>query len=181
MVGKQNEIQEKITMIVLKNSEEMDPNISSIQIRRITVTNNTTHPGLYSIAAIHNMLKPSNKESCGYWTLVTMLLFLWAFSYGLLGTLNSQIATISSDSQSQTLRLSCAYFGAYLFGPLVLGRWVLTTGAFKVTLVVGLCVYGAGKSLRTLSVARCQSLNSCHMYSYVLGFSRLIIISRLLR
>ncbi|OBU00594.1 hypothetical protein VE01_01208 [Pseudogymnoascus verrucosus] len=86
----------------------------------------------------------SSEDSWRYCTAVTILFFLWGFSYGLLNHLNSQIVAISHSAVSQGIGLLSAYWGGYIFGPLSLGWYALTRGGFKVTFIAGLCVYGVG-------------------------------------
>lgn len=86
----------------------------------------------------------SSEDSWRYCTAVTILFFMWGFSYGLLNHLNSQIVAISHASVPQGIGLLSAYWGGYIFGPLTLGWCALTRGGFKVTFIAGLCVYGVG-------------------------------------
>lgn len=109
-----------------------------------TVTENTVYYGFVNMKKPKSMLKIKGKESFKYATLVTVLFFLWGFSYGLLNTLNNKISQISGQSTAQTLGLTSAYFGAYLFGALTVGQWVLRHAGFKATFIVGLCIYGTG-------------------------------------
>lgn len=86
----------------------------------------------------------SSEDSWRYCTAVTILFFLWGFSYGLLNNLNSQIVAISHAAVPQGIGLLSTYWGGYIFGPLTLGWYALTRGGFKVTFIAGLCVYGVG-------------------------------------
>ena len=73
-------------------------------------------------------LPPSqSRRAC---CLVTVLFFLWGFSYGLLNTLNSQAADVAGlGTRARTLGLTSVYFGGgYLWGPALLGGWLLTRG-----------------------------------------------------
>jgi fucose permease len=115
------------------------------------------------------MLKTKGKESFKYCTLVTILFFLWGFSYGLLNTLNNVISAIAKQSESQTLGLTTAYFGAYFFGTLTVGQWTLRHGGFKTTFITGLCIYGTG----TLMFWPCAVLTSFPGFiisNFVVGF-----------
>ncbi|KAK3326440.1 major facilitator superfamily domain-containing protein [Apodospora peruviana] len=120
--------------------------------------------GFVNMQRPKSMLRTSASESFKYCTVVSVLFFLWGFSYGLLNTLNNVVADIADMSQAQTLGLTSLYFGAgYFFGPLLVGEWLLrhdehrrTTwrqnrsnntepvGGFKATFIVGLLIYGAG-------------------------------------
>ncbi|KUJ15944.1 MFS general substrate transporter [Mollisia scopiformis] len=107
-------------------------------------TDNTVYFGFVNMRRPKSMLKTKDMESFKYCTIVTILFFLWGFSYGLLNTLNDEIANIAGESTAERLGLSTAYFGAYLFGGLTIGQWVLRKAGFKATFIVGLCIYGTG-------------------------------------
>jgi fucose permease len=108
-------------------------------------TESTVHFGFVNMRQPKSMLKTRGAESFKYCTLVTVLFFLWGFSYGLLNELNSQISALSdSNTQGQILGLQAAYFGAYLFGPPTVGLYVLKRGGFKACFITGLCIYGTG-------------------------------------
>ncbi|CZR60673.1 related to L-fucose permease [Phialocephala subalpina] len=107
-------------------------------------TDNSVYFGFVNMRRPKSMLKTKGMESFKYCTMVTILFFLWGFSYGLLNTLNNEIAKIAGESTAQTLGLNTAYFGAYFFGALVIGQWVLRKSGFKATFIVGLCIYGTG-------------------------------------
>src|SRR3569833_1523725 len=125
---------------------------------------NSVYFGFVNMKRPKSMLKTSASESFRYCTVVTILFFLWGFSYGLLNTLNNVVADVANMSTAQTLGLTSAYFGGgYFFGPLLIGEWVLrhdehhrsrrrgshskheeSIGGFKATFMVGLCFYGSG-------------------------------------
>lgn len=76
---------------------------------------------------------------------VNILFFLWGFSYGLLGNLNSQIMkTIPDATPARALALQNAYWLGYILGPSTLGAYTLTRHGFKATFMTGLVVYGIG-------------------------------------
>lgn len=127
-----------------------------------TPRENAVYFGFVNIAKPKSMLKTSSSESLRYCSTVTILFFLWGFSYGSLNTLNNVVASINDLSEAQTLGLTAAYFGGgYFFGPLLVGEWILrrdehnrsrrrrknddeSIGGFKVTFICGLCIYGTG-------------------------------------
>ncbi|WVF69060.1 hypothetical protein IAT40_003834 [Kwoniella sp. CBS 6097] len=86
----------------------------------------------------------SAREALGPVCFVSVLFFLWGFSYGLLGTLNGQIQVLLGFAPSQNLALHSAYWVGYFFGPVVSGYWVLHRHGFKATFVTGLAIYSAG-------------------------------------
>ncbi|KAH8591276.1 major facilitator superfamily domain-containing protein [Bisporella sp. PMI_857] len=107
-------------------------------------TSNTIYFGLIEMKRPKSMLKIRGMESFKYCTAVTILFFLWGFSYGLLNTLNGQISKVAMETPTQRLGLSSAYFTGYLIGPLTVGQWVLRHYGFKATFIYGLCIYGIG-------------------------------------
>jgi fucose permease len=126
------------------NPAEMEAGLAQSNTMRTAATENTVYFGFIDMRRPKSMLKTRGWESFKYCTVVTILFFLWGFSYGLLNTLNTEIAKIAGESTSQTLGLTSAYFGAYFLGPLTVGQWVLRHGGFKATFISGLCIYGTG-------------------------------------
>ena len=116
----------------------------TLRTNRTNTTVNSVYFGLIEMRRPKSMLKARGMESFKYCTAVTILFFLWGFSYGLLNTLNSQISTVANETVAQRLGLSAAYFVGYLIGPLTLGQWVLRHEGFKATFIFGLCIYGIG-------------------------------------
>ncbi len=135
---------------------------------------NAVYFGFVNMRRPKSMLQTGVKDSVRYCIAVTVLFFLWGFSYGLLNTLNIQIAAVSSFSSAQGLGLQSAYFGAYLFGPLTLGRYVLCRGGFKVTFIVGLCIYGTG-TLMFWPSAVVISFPAFIISNFVVGFGLSIL------
>lgn len=91
-----------------------------------------------------NLAKMTNRESIAPVALVTILFFLWGFAYGLLDVLNQQFQLIVGVSNGQAVGLHSAYYGAYLVAPLTFGGYVFRVWGFRVSFIVGLCVYGVG-------------------------------------
>jgi len=136
--------------------------------------NNNIYFGFINIAPPKSMLRLSARDSWTYCTVVTILFFLWGFSYGLLNTLNYETITISHSSPSQGLGLQSAYYGGYLFGPLTVGRYTLVRNGFKATFIVGLCIYGTG----TLMFWPCAVLASYPGFvisNFVVGFGLAVL------
>ncbi|KAI9734046.1 MAG: hypothetical protein M1818_006984 [Claussenomyces sp. TS43310] len=107
-------------------------------------TTNSVYFGFINMRRPKSMLLARGRESFRYCTLVTVLFFVWGFSYGILNSLNSAIVAVSHGRSDKIFGLQTAYFGAYFFGPLLVGRRILEKGGFKVTFIVGLCIYGIG-------------------------------------
>jgi fucose permease len=129
-----------------------------------TTQENSVYFGFVNMKRPRSMLRTSVPESWKYCTAVTILFFLWGFSYGLLNTLNNVIASVANMSEAQTLGLTSIYFGGgYFFGPLLVGEWLVrhdehqrsarhrksrdytdNIGGFRITFIVGLLIYGTG-------------------------------------
>jgi len=122
---------------------------------------NAVYFGFVNIRKPKSLIRTSVRDSWKYCTLVTVLFFIWGFSYGLLNSLNNAIAVVANMSTVETLGLTSIYFGAgYFLGPLLVGEWVLRhdehrrvkrkkngsqqVGGFKATFMLGLCIYGTG-------------------------------------
>ncbi|RSH85420.1 hypothetical protein EHS25_004816 [Saitozyma podzolica] len=86
----------------------------------------------------------SAKEAWWPIMFVSILFFLWGFTYGLIGTLNMEIQNLLGYTPSHTIALHNAYWAAYFFGPLLVGYWVLKYQGFKATFMTGLAIYATG-------------------------------------
>ncbi|KZL65509.1 glucose/galactose transporter [Colletotrichum tofieldiae] len=84
------------------------------------------------------------KESLFPIFLVTILFFLWGFSYGLLDTLNKHFQETLGINRARSSGLQAAYFGAYLIASLGHAAWILRHWGYKATFVFGLFLYGLG-------------------------------------
>ncbi|SMQ46510.1 unnamed protein product [Zymoseptoria tritici ST99CH_3D1] len=76
--------------------------------------------------------------------LVTILFFLWGFSYGLLDTLNKHFQNTLHITRARSSGLQAAYFGAYPLASLGHANWLLRHYGYKVVFIWGLCLYGVG-------------------------------------
>uniref|UniRef100_A0A093VFJ4 L-fucose-proton symporter n=1 Tax=Talaromyces marneffei PM1 TaxID=1077442 RepID=A0A093VFJ4_TALMA len=94
-----------------------------------------------------NMLKLSNKESVLPIVLITVIYFLWGFSYGLLNTINSRFRIRLKLDIWSAYGLHSAYWGGYLVGPLLMGRPVLKRFGIAATIISGLYIYACGALL----------------------------------
>ncbi|WVW85138.1 hypothetical protein I302_107175 [Kwoniella bestiolae CBS 10118] len=83
-------------------------------------------------------------EALGPILFVSILFFLWGFSYGLIGNLNGEIEGLLGFQPHESLGLQSAYWAAYLVGPVCVGYWTLTKKGFKATFVAGLTIYSIG-------------------------------------
>ncbi|KOS20597.1 L-fucose-proton symporter [Escovopsis weberi] len=123
---------------------------------------NRVYFGFVKMKKPSRLLDANTKESLKYCTIVSILFILWGVSYGLLSSLNRAVADLAGMGTAEALGLTSAYFGGgYFFGPLLVGEWLLrrdehnrsrrnrendqdNIGGFKVTFIVGLCIYGIG-------------------------------------
>ncbi|KAK4162595.1 major facilitator superfamily domain-containing protein [Cladorrhinum sp. PSN259] len=139
-----------------------------------------------------SMLKTSPFESFKYCTIVSILFFLWGFSYGLLNTLNNVVAQVADMSTAQTLGLTSIYFGGgYFFGPMIVGEWLLrhdehhrtkkhdsngieSVGGFKTTFIVGLLIYGTG-TIMFWPGAVLAAYGGFMVSSFVVGFGLAVL------
>ncbi|KAJ6443385.1 L-fucose permease [Purpureocillium lavendulum] len=165
--------------------------VSRARTARTASTSGTIENGIYfgfvNMTKPKSMLKANAAESFKYCTIVSILFLLWGVSYGLLNTLNNAIASVDQFSAAQTLGLTSAYFGGgYFFGPLLVGEWILrrdehnrsrrhekndaeNVGGFKVTFIVGLCIYGIGTVIFWPSAVT-NSFGGFMLSNFVVGF-----------
>ncbi|KAK9784257.1 putative Major facilitator superfamily domain-containing protein [Seiridium cardinale] len=76
--------------------------------------------------------------------LVTVLFFLWGFSYGLLDTLNKHFQNTLGIDKTRSSGLQAAYFGAYPIASLGHANWLLRHYGYRATFIWGLFLYGVG-------------------------------------
>jgi FHS family L-fucose permease-like MFS transporter len=76
--------------------------------------------------------------------LVTSLFFLWGFSYGLLDVLNKHFQNVLGITRLESTGLQVMYFGGgyLIFSPIA--AEVLKRKGYKVTIIMGLCLYSLG-------------------------------------
>ncbi|POS76527.1 l-fucose permease [Diaporthe helianthi] len=87
------------------------------------------------------------KESLYPICLVTILFFLWGFSYGLLDTLNKHFQNTLDISRARSSGLQVAYFGAYPLASLGHAAWILRHYSYRAVFIWGLFLYGLGALL----------------------------------
>src|SRR4051812_23643986 len=74
---------------------------------------------------------------------VTSLVFLWGFAAGLIGSLSAQLQIILGYPPTRSITIHAA-FCAYIFGPALVGYWVLKYKGFKATFMTGLAIFATG-------------------------------------
>ncbi|TVY32302.1 Glucose/galactose transporter, partial [Lachnellula subtilissima] len=152
----------------------MEPGLGSSATQNTHPTENSVYFGFVNMKKPKSMLKTRGMESFKYCTVVTILFFLWGFSYGLLNSLNNEISKIANHRTSQDLGLTTAYFGAYFFGAMTVGQWTLRHVGFKATFITGLCVYGIG-TLMFWPSAVLSSFPGFIISNFVVGFGLSIL------
>ncbi|KAF9773212.1 hypothetical protein IL306_009017 [Fusarium sp. DS 682] len=86
----------------------------------------------------------SLRESIWPIALVTVLFFLWGFSYGLLDTLNKHFQVTLHIDRARSAGLQAAYFGAYPLASLGHAAWILRHYSYKAVFIWGLSLYAIG-------------------------------------
>ncbi|KAG0646890.1 L-fucose permease [Hyphodiscus hymeniophilus] len=160
---------EEMGMMDFLTTPGMDLHSGQTNTQDTRAADSTVYFGFIDMRRPKSMLKTKGTEAFKYCTIVTILFFLWGFSYGLLNTLNNEISTVARQTVSQTLGLTTAYFGGYLFGPLTVGQWTLRNSGFKATFITGLCIYGTG-TLMFWPSAVLKSFPGFIISNFVVGF-----------
>lgn len=167
-------LEDEMNMMSFNTATGADPDLEHASPSRSRITDIAVYFGFIDMKRPKSMLLTKGMEAFKYCTAVTILFFLWGFSYGLLNSLNGEISKVAHQSTSQTLGLTTAYFGAYLFGPLTVGQWVLRHGGFKATFICGLCIYGTG-TLMFWPSAVLTSFPGFIICNFVVGFGLSIL------
>lgn len=110
----------------------------------------------------------SNKESLVPIAVMCVIFFLWGFAYGFIDVLDAQFRQVAGRDLETSFELHAAYFGAYLFGPILVARPILYRWGFKVTLVTGLVIYSCG-TLAFWPAAILVSLPAFAVSNFIVG------------
>jgi fucose permease len=78
---------------------------------------------------------------------IFVVFLLWGFAYGLIITYYWQFPQVSHHSRAVSFGLHATFFGAYLFGPILVARPILQRWGFKITVVAGLSIFWFGMLL----------------------------------
>jgi fucose permease len=122
------------------------------------------------------MMETRGWECFKYCSLVTTFFFVWGFTYGLLTSLNNATPNMANQTLTQVVSIISVYCGAYLFGPLLIGQWVLRKVGFKATIITGLCIYCVG-TLMYWPAAALGSYPGFVISNFVVGFGASISIA----
>ncbi|XDG04118.1 hypothetical protein ABKA04_003733 [Annulohypoxylon sp. FPYF3050] len=167
------------------------PTILTSATGTFSMTENSVYFGFVNMRRPKSMIRTSVRDSFKFCTIVIILFLLWGFSYGILNQLNNAVSAVSGMSTAENIGLSSIYFGGgYLFGPLLVGEWILRhdehsrsrrktngpdhIGGYRATFIVGLCVYGIGTIMFWPS-AVLTSFAGFMVCNFVVGFGLSII------
>jgi fucose permease len=90
-----------------------------------------------------NMLNMRGWQCCKHCIVVTTVVFVWGFTYGILTSLNSRTPNMANGSLAQVVSIVSVFYGGCLFGAFI-GQWVLRFSGFKASLITGLAIFCLG-------------------------------------
>lgn len=120
---------------------------TSVVVTNTSLSHNSIFRSAFTFARSEkqkSMVKMTGREARGPVILVTLLVFLWGFAYGLLNALNAHFQAIINITPSQALALHSSYFAAYFISPIAFGYYIFERFGFKITFITGLCIYSTG-------------------------------------
>ncbi|KAM4060695.1 major facilitator superfamily protein [Hirsutella rhossiliensis] len=100
--------------------------------------------------------------------LVTVLFFLWGFSYGLLDTLNKHFQTVLDVDRARSSGLQAAYFGAYPLASIGHAAWILRHYGYRAVFIWGLCLYALG-ALLAIPALKARSFGGFCACIFIIG------------
>ncbi|PHH91737.1 hypothetical protein CDD83_10515 [Cordyceps sp. RAO-2017] len=100
--------------------------------------------------------------------LVTVLFFLWGFSYGLLDTLNKHFQTVLHIDRARSSGLQAAYFGAYPLASIGHAAWILRHFGYRAVFIWGLCLYALG-ALLAIPALKAESFGGFCACIFIIG------------
>ncbi|PHH70094.1 hypothetical protein CDD80_6233 [Ophiocordyceps camponoti-rufipedis] len=103
--------------------------------------------GLRPLRATSQPITLTTRQSLFPISLVTILFFLWGFSYGLLDTLNKHFQDVLHIDRARSAGLQAAYFGAYPLASVGHAAWILRYFGYRAVFIWGLCLYALGALL----------------------------------
>ncbi|KAG5791864.1 hypothetical protein H9Q69_009084 [Fusarium xylarioides] len=108
------------------------------------------------------------RESIWPIALVTVLFFLWGFSYGLLDTLNKHFQVTLHIDRARSAGLQAAYFGAYPLASLGHAAWILRHYSYKAVFIWGLSLYAIG-ALVAIPAIKAKSFGGFCAAIFIIG------------
>lgn len=100
--------------------------------------------------------------------LVTVLFFLWGFSYGLLDTLNKHFQKTLGIDQARSSGLQAAYFGAYPLASIGHAAWILRHYGYRAVFIWGLFLYAVG-ALISIPCIKAKSFGGFCAAIFIIG------------
>ncbi|PNY25981.1 L-fucose-proton symporter [Tolypocladium capitatum] len=100
--------------------------------------------------------------------LVTVLFFLWGFSYGLLDTLNKHFQNVLHIDRARSSGLQAAYFGAYPLASIGHAAWILRHYGYRAVFIWGLCLYALG-ALLAIAALKARSFGGFCACIFIIG------------
>ena len=161
--------------LAFPTTPNMDPEtVVAAPLTPSQLSERSTYFGFINMERPKCLLDTRGFESFKCCILVTILLFLVGFTYGLLNTLNGEIPDIVSQTMAQTISITSLYFAGNIFGPLLLGQWILRRFGFKATFVTSLGIYTVG-TLMFWPAGALKSYPGFLVSNVVVGFGLSII------
>jgi FHS family L-fucose permease-like MFS transporter len=108
------------------------------------------------------------RESIVPIALVTVLFFLWGFSYGLLDTLNKHFQDTLGIDQARSSGLQAAYFGAYPLASIGHAAWILRHYGYRAVFIWGLFLYAVG-ALISIPCIKAKSFGGFCAAIFIIG------------
>ncbi|KAI9170904.1 L-fucose-proton symporter [Paramyrothecium foliicola] len=108
------------------------------------------------------------RESIYPIALVTILFFLWGFSYGLLDTLNKHFQDTLGIDQARSAGLQAAYFGAYPLASIGHAAWILRHYGYRAVFIWGLFLYAVG-ALISIPCIKAKSFGGFCAAIFIIG------------
>ncbi|CAH0032242.1 unnamed protein product [Clonostachys rhizophaga] len=108
------------------------------------------------------------RESIWPISLVTVLFFLWGFSYGLLDTLNKHFQNTLNITQARSAGLQAAYFGAYPLASIGHAAWILRHYGYRAVFIWGLVLYAIG-ALISIPCIKAKSFGGFCAAIFIIG------------
>lgn len=100
--------------------------------------------------------------------LVTILFFLWGFSYGLLDTLNKHFQNTLGINAARSAGLQAAYFGAYPLASIGHAAWILRHFGYRAVFIWGLFLYALG-ALLAIPALKAESFGGFCACIFIIG------------
>ncbi|KAJ5151299.1 uncharacterized protein N7482_010551 [Penicillium canariense] len=101
----------------------------------------------FRLSRSKNMLNMGERESRTPLAVMGILFLLWGFADGIINIFFWRFQRYSNSEVNAAFGMHAAYWGAYLFGPLLISRPVLKSRGFKICLLTGISIFWLGMLL----------------------------------